>query len=178
VLLVLAVYLLMNAALMHVLPLDQLAASELPAADAARVVFGERGATLITALSFASLLPLIFAVLLTSTRILYAMADDGGAPKQLAFVNAGGTPAYALLASAAVALAFTATRTFDAIATVAAFFAVASYAGAFVSLLVLRRREPDLPRPFRSWGYPWTTIAVLAGAVALLAGMVVATLSR
>jgi len=172
VLLVIAVYLLMNVALMRVLPLEQLAASELPAADAARAVFGDRGATIITALSFASLLPLIFAVLLTSTRILYAMADDGGLPRRLAFVNTGGTPAYALLASAAAALAFITTRTFDAIAGVAAFFAVVSYAGAFVSLLVLRRREPGLPRPFRSWGYPWTTIAVLAGAIVFLAGMV------
>jgi basic amino acid/polyamine antiporter, APA family len=173
VLLVIAVYLLMNLALMRVLPPAQLAASELPAADAAAVVFGSRGATLITALSLGSLLPLIFAVLLTSTRILYGMAADAAIPRRLAFVNAGGTPAYALLLSAAAALAFVTTGTFNRIAGVAAFFAVVSYAGAFVSLLVLRRREPDLPRPFRSWGYPGTTIAVLAGALIFLAGMVV-----
>lgn len=173
VLLVIAVYLLMNLALMRVLPVAQLAASDLPAADAAAVVFGSRGATLITALSLGSLLPLIFAVLLTSTRILYGMAAAAALPRRLAFVNAGGTPAYALLLSAAAALAFVTTGTFNRIAGVAAFFAVVSYAGAFVSLLVLRRREPDLPRPFRSWGYPWTTVAVLAGAVIFLGGMVV-----
>jgi APA family basic amino acid/polyamine antiporter len=38
---------------------------------------------------------------------------------------------------------------------------------------VLRRREPELPRPFRSWGFPWTTLAVLAGALIFLGGMVV-----
>jgi APA family basic amino acid/polyamine antiporter len=173
VLLVIAVYLLMNLALMRVLPRAQLAASDLPAADAAAVVFGSGGATLITALSLGSLLPLIFAVLLTSTRILYGMAEDAALPRRLAFVNTGGTPAYALLLSGAAALAFVTTGTFNRIAGVAAFFAVVSYAGAFVSLLVLRRREPDLPRPFRSWGYPWTTIAVLAGAVIFLGGMVV-----
>ena len=87
VLVVIAVYLLMNVALMRVLPLEMLAASELPAADAAGVVFGERGATLITALSLGSLLSLIIAVLLTSTRILYAMAEDAALPRRLAFVE-------------------------------------------------------------------------------------------
>ena len=173
VLLVIVVYLLMNVALMRVLPLDRLASSELPAADAAGVVFGARGSTIITALSLGSLLALISAVLLTSTRILYGMADGGALPRRLAFVTVGGTPAPALMVSAAAALAFVGTRTFDRIAGVAAFFAVVSYAGAFVSLLVLRRREPDLRRPFRSWGYPWTTMAVLAGALFFLGGMVV-----
>jgi APA family basic amino acid/polyamine antiporter len=69
-------------------------------------------------------------------------------------------------------LLFITTGTFEAIAGVAAFFAVLSYAGAFVSLLVLRHREPDLPRPFKSWGYPWTTILVLAGATVMLGGIV------
>jgi len=172
-LVVIAVYLLMNAALMRVLPLATLAASELPAAEAAGVVFGDRGATLITALSLGSLLPLIFAVLLTSTRILYGMAADAALPRRLAFVSAGGTPSYALLLSAAAGLIFVTTRTFDRIAGIAAFFAVVSYTSAFVSLLVLRHREPGLPRPFRSWGYPWTTLAVLAGALIFLGGMVV-----
>jgi APA family basic amino acid/polyamine antiporter len=173
VLLVIAVYLLMNIALMRVLPLDRLAKSALPAADAAGVVFGPHGPTIITALSLGSLLPLISAILLTATRVLYAMANAGALPRRLALVTAGGTPAPALVVSAVAALAFVGTRTFDVIAGVAAFLAVVSYAGAFVSLLVLRRREPDLPRPFRSWGYPWTTIAVLAGAFFFLVGMAV-----
>jgi APA family basic amino acid/polyamine antiporter len=58
------------------------------------------------------------------------------------------------------------------LAIIFAFFAVTSYVGAFISLLVIRRREPGLQRPFRSWGYPWTTMVVLAGACSLLAGTV------
>ena len=173
VLLVIAVYLLMNIALMRVLPLDQLASSDLPAADAAGLVFGERGALLITVLSFGSLLPLISAILLTATRILYALADDGVVPRRLAAVSTGGTPIPALLVSALLALLFLIAPSFDTIAGIAAVFAVVSYAGAFVSLLVLRHREPDLPRPFKSWGYPWTTIAVLIGALLFLGGMIV-----
>ena len=43
---------------------------------------------------------------------------------------------------------------------------------AFISVIVLRRREPDLPRPYRVWGYPWTTLIVIAGSIAFLAGAV------
>ena len=173
VLIVTAVYLLMNVALMRVLPAGRLAASELPAADAAGLVFGARGSWLITVLSLGSLFPLLSAILLTSTRVCYAMAADGVIPRRFAFVTAGGTPRPALIASAAAALLFVTTRTFDVIAGVAAVLAVVSYGGAFVALLVLRRRAPELPRPFKSWGYPWTTVAVLAATVVFLGGMVV-----
>jgi APA family basic amino acid/polyamine antiporter len=63
-------------------------------------------------------------------------------------------------------------RTFESIATVGGIFAVLSYCGAFVALLVLRAREPNLPRPFRSWGYPWTTMLVLIAGLGLLAGTI------
>jgi APA family basic amino acid/polyamine antiporter len=100
------------------------------------------------------------------------MGADGLISPAVGFVDRRGTPGVALLVSTAAALALLMTGTFESIATVFAFFAVTSYAGAFVSLLVLRRREPDLRRPFRSWGYPWTTLLVLAGALALLVGTV------
>jgi APA family basic amino acid/polyamine antiporter len=44
---------------------------------------------------------------------------------------------------------------------------------AYISLIVLRWREPDLPRPYRAWGYPWTTAIVLIGSVIFLAGAVI-----
>jgi len=172
VVIVIVVYLLMNLALMRVLPLPVLATSTLPAADATQLLLGSRGATVITALAAFSLLPLIFAVMLTAPRILYAMGHDGLLPSSFGLVNSGGTPWVALLLSTGAAIALLATRTFEAISALSAFFAVASYAGAFVSLLILRRREIDLPRPFRVWGYPWTTIAVLLGSFAFLGGMI------
>jgi APA family basic amino acid/polyamine antiporter len=44
----------------------------------------------------------------------------------------------------------------------------------YLSVIVLRRREPDLPRPYRVWGYPWTTIIVLLGSVSFLIGAILA----
>lgn len=172
VVVVMAVYLLMNLALIRALPIAELAESALPVADAARAVMGERGETAITFISLLSPLSNISAVLLCAPRILYAIGSDGLAPRGTAFVDQGGTPSVSLVISTAVALALLATGGFESIATVFAFFAVTSYAGAFVSLLVLRRREPDLPRPFQAWGYPWTPLLVLAGAIALLIGLV------
>jgi basic amino acid/polyamine antiporter, APA family len=171
-LVVIAVYLLMNVALLRVLPLPQLATSTLPAADATQLLVGARGGMLITALSTFSLLPLISAVMLMAPRILYAMGRDGMLPPAVGFVDRAGTPLVAMVITAGGALALLATRTFEVMSAMSAFFAVASYSGAFIALLVLRRREKDLPRPFRVWGYPWTTIAVLVASLAFLVGMV------
>jgi APA family basic amino acid/polyamine antiporter len=173
VLIVMVVYLLMNLVLVRVLPVDVLASSTLPVADAAKTWLGERGETVVTALAILSPLSLVSAVLLCAPRILHAMGSDGLIGGRVSFVDERGTPAVALLYSTVAALAVLTTGTFESIATVFAFFAVTSYAGAFVSLLVLRARESELARPFRSWGYPWTTAIVLAGALALLVGTIV-----
>ena len=79
----------------------------------------------------------------------------------------------ALLVSAVVAVLFIVFgRTFEQVITVLAFFFVANYTLSFTSLFVLRRREPDTPRPYRAWGYPWTTAMALLGSIAFLAGAI------
>jgi APA family basic amino acid/polyamine antiporter len=63
-------------------------------------------------------------------------------------------------------------QTFERVITVLAFFFVANYALSFLSVFVLRRREPEKARPYRAWGYPWTTALALIGSVLFLAGAV------
>lgn len=169
---VIAVYLLVNVALLRVLPAGTIAASILPAADAAGALAGERGETIIVGLSVLSVLSLINAVLLCSPRIAYAMSVDGLLPERLSRVDARGTPAAALAASTLISLAMLSSGGFETMVTIGGSFAIVSYAGAFLSLLVLRAREPGLPRPYRSWGHPYTTALVLAVSVAMLAGTV------
>jgi APA family basic amino acid/polyamine antiporter len=102
------------------------------------------------------------------------MSRDGLFSRRAQAVNAGGTPTTALLLSAAVAVLFiVSARTFQAVITVLAFFFVANYTLSFTSVFVLRRREPDRDRPYRAWGYPWTTAMALVGSVAFLAGVMV-----
>jgi APA family basic amino acid/polyamine antiporter len=167
---VIVVYLLVNVALLQVLPLGDLARSTLPAADAAQVLLGGRGREIITILSIVSLPPMLNAILMIGTRILFAMGRDGLLWRRAASVTERGTPAAAMLATTAVALALIATGTFQRLVAVVAFFLAANYAVCCLALVVLRRREPNLRRPYHAWGYPWSAALVLAGAAAFLVG--------
>jgi APA family basic amino acid/polyamine antiporter len=172
VLVVIAMYLLINLALLHVLTIPQLAASKLPAADAAQIIFGNTGSRFIIALSFLTLLSLINSVLLGATRIIFAISRDGLFASGAASVSAGGTPRFALLITALAAMLLVATASFERIIAIAAIFFVANYAVSYAALLVLRHTAPELPRPFRVWGYPWTTLLVLAGSLLFLVAAV------
>src|SRR5262252_10447549 len=110
---VIVVYLLVNVALLTVLPLGDLARSTLPAADAAQVLAGRRGGAIITILSIVSLPPMLNAILMIGTRILFAMGRDGLLWSRAAAVNEHGTPSTAMFATTVVALALVATGTFQ-----------------------------------------------------------------
>ena len=167
---VIVVYLLVNLALLSVLPIGDLARSTLPAADAAQILLGGRGREVITILSIVSLPPMLNAILMIGTRILFAMGRDGLLWRRAASVTARGTPAPAMLATTVVALALVATGTFQRLVAVVAFFLAANYVVCCLALFALRRSEPDRARPFRAWGYPWSVAVILAGAVAFLVG--------
>jgi APA family basic amino acid/polyamine antiporter len=173
VLLVVAIYLVVNLAYVHVLPMSKLAGEPLAAGAVARVLFGEYGDKVIRILAILSLLSTINAYTLTAPRILYAMSCDELFHHRASRVNKGGTPTVTLLISTMVAIAFILSAKFSAILAALAFFFVANYSMGYISVIVLRWREPDLPRPYRAWGYPWTTLLVLAGSIAFLVGAVI-----
>ena len=168
---VIVVYLLVNLALLAVLPVPILARSTLPAADAAQIIMGVRGAQAITLLSLISLPPLLNAIMMIGTRILFAMGRDGLLWSRTATVNAGGTPGVATLVTTAVAIVLIVSGTFQRLVAMASFFLAANYSVCCLALVVLRRREPELVRPFRAWGYPWSAGIVLAGAAVFLIGV-------
>jgi APA family basic amino acid/polyamine antiporter len=170
---VVVVYLLVNLALLHVLPISQLAGSMLPAADAAQVVFGSGGQRLVTLLSLISLLPLLNAILMVGTRILYALSRDIPRWSRASDVSEGGTPVVAMLLTASGAMVLAASGTFEKLVAIASFFLAANYFVCCLALLVLRWKEPDLPRPFRAWGYPASAILVAGGAGVFLVGAIV-----
>jgi APA family basic amino acid/polyamine antiporter len=168
---VIVVYLLVNLALLAVLSVPSLARSTLPAADAAQAIMGVRGAQTITLLSLISLPPSLNAMMMIGTRILFAMGRDGLVWSRTASVNPRGTPGIATLVTTAVAIALIASGTFQRLVAMASFFLAANYSVCCVALVVLRRREPGLARPFRAWGYPWSAGIVLVGAAAFLTGV-------
>ena len=172
VLSIIAIYVLVNLALLRVQPLSQIAGENLAVGSAASVIFGAYGDRVIRSLAIVSMLSTINAYTLSAPRILYAMSCDGLFSHHATRVNKGGTPTVTLFISTIVAVLFIVSGTFEKVLAVIAFFFVAYYSMAFISVILLRWREPDLPRPYRVWGYPWTTLIVLIGSIAFLAGAV------
>ncbi len=170
---VIAIYLLVNLALLYVLPISKIAGQDFAAGMAAQVIFGRHGDTIFRSLTILSMLSAINAYHLMATRVLFAISRDGLFAKKAATVNQGGTPTAALFTSATVAVLFIVFgQTFDKVITVLAFFFVANYTLSFISVFVLRRREPKKERPYRAWGYPWTTALALLGSVLFLVGAI------
>jgi basic amino acid/polyamine antiporter, APA family len=170
VLLLSAIFLLTNAALLHVLGVAGIAREDLPVAALGAAIFGRAGDTIVRASMVVALVALVNGVILAATRVLYAMSRDGWGARAFIRVNKGGTPSMALLVSTAVTMAFLLSGQFNRVIAITAFFFVAKYAMSYFAVFMLRRREPETPRPYRSWGYPWTVGLAVAGSVAFLAG--------
>ena len=175
VLTITAIYLLVNVALLYVLPISGFAGREFAAGEAANVIFGQYGDAVFRSVTIVSMLSSINALHLMATRVIFAMSRDGLFSERAATVNAGGTPTVSLFLSASVSVLFIVFgQTFDRVIIVLAFFFVANYILSFISLFVLRHREPEKPRPYRAWGYPVTPGLALVGSVLFLAGAVYA----
>jgi APA family basic amino acid/polyamine antiporter len=115
-----AIFLLVNAALLHVLPIDKLAASQMPAADAAALIFGNRGRVVILVLSLVTAISTINASLMITPRILFAMARDGLMPGSITSINSGGTPSTALLLCTAASIGLVLSGSFETLVAMAA----------------------------------------------------------
>ncbi len=172
-LLVAALYIVLNLAFLRVLPLSVLAHSELPAADAARIILPRGGAELVTVISLLTVLSLVNAVMLMTPRILLAIGRDGFFTQKAATVSAGGTPRVALVISSLAATLLILCGTFNQIIALAAVLFLLNYVSAYSAMFVLRRREPLTVRPYRAFGFPYTTGIVLLGSVLFLVAAVV-----
>lgn len=167
-LMVVALYLVINLAFLRVLPMPVLAASTLPAADAARLVLPGGGAEFITVLSLCTVLSLLNNCTLAGPRILFALGRDGFLSRKTAMVSEGGTPRVALAATTVTTIIVVLTGTFDQIIALFAVLFLLNYVSAFLAVFVLRRTQPSLPRPYKAFGYPFSTATVLLGSLALL----------
>ncbi|MFN4865727.1 MAG: APC family permease [Cyanobium sp.] len=173
VLAVTGLYLLINAALLHVLPLPLLAGSPLPAALAAEALVGPAGGAVITAVALLALLGLINTVVMAAPRILLGLGRAGLLPPLTTRVNAGGTPVSALLLTSGTSAVLVLAGSFERLLSLGAVLYVALPLTGICSLVALRMREPELARPFRCWAYPLPPLLVGVVSLAFLAGMAV-----
>jgi len=168
---IMGIYLLLNLAVLYVLPMNQIAGNNFVLGTAAERVFGTYGDTVIRAIMIISLLSCLNANQLFCSRTLYKMSYDRLFFRAASRVNQGGTPVLALLLSTIVGIIFV-VGGFERVVAMLSFFFVANYTLSYSSMFMLRKREPDMPRPYRAWGYPWTTgVALLASAIFLIASL-------
>jgi len=164
---VVVIYLLINAAVLYVLPMSEIAGNNFSLGLAAQRVFGPHGDIVFRSIMVLALFSTINALHLMGARVIYAMSRDGLFFRGVSRINKGGTPTLGLLLSALVGVAF-AVFSFDRVIAMLAFLFVTNYLLSFISLFLLRLRDPDMPRPYRAWGYPWTTALALLGSVGFL----------
>jgi APA family basic amino acid/polyamine antiporter len=153
--------------------MSQLADSKFAGADAMSLIFGARSGQILAILALLSLIGIINAIIMVTPRILFALGREGLFTKKAAAVNKGGTPVVALAITAICAVVLSSVGSFELLLAIGQLFAVVITILLIVSLFVLRRREPDTPRPFRTWGYPFAPFVMLVFAVLLFFGYIV-----
>ncbi|HEY2461257.1 MAG TPA: amino acid permease [Candidatus Acidoferrum sp.] len=162
------IYLVFSAACLKVLPFASVAASAHIGSDVVEHVAGRGAAAWITLAMAISALGSMNSSVLSGARVPYAMARDG-----IFFRVADGihakyrTPAKALIFQGVLASVMALSGTFEELTNLFIFATWIFYGFAVVALFRLRRTEPEMPRPYRCWGYPWVPGLFVAGALAL-----------
>ena len=176
--LVILIYVLLNMAFFHVLPVSEWANSSLAAADVAKVIFGKNGAIIVTLIAIFSLISILNAFMMIPTRILYGLSRDGFFIQKGTKINKGGTPIVALLFSSLFSFVLICIGSFEVLFSFGTFMSVIVWGLAYCSLIKLRNKEPDLPRPYRSLWYPWLNYLAILITLGLLIGFVYSDLKN
>lgn len=167
------IYLLANVAYVAALGVQRSASSERIAAEAVSQIFGPGAGKLIALAILISMFSAANAVVLTSSRVFFAMARDGHFFARMGAIHPRyETPSFAIIASCAWAALLTVTGTFEQLLTYVVFTGWAFYALGAATIFYYRRREPDAPRPFRVPGYPWTPLLFILVAAAIVCNTV------
>ena len=166
---VVVMYLIVNAAYLWVLSVPEMAASQLVASDAAQRIFGVVGASIISALVMLSTFGALNGSTMTGPRILYAMAEDRLFFKPIAHVHPRyRTPDASILLCATLGIAYVSIRSFERLAGDFILGIWPFYALAVGAVFILRRRRPDVERPYRTAGYPAVPLVFLLASVLML----------
>jgi len=163
VVIIIVLYMLLNAALVKSTGLAALAGSELALAHALELVMSPAVGSAVVVAAILILLSHQNLAYMGAPRILHALAVDGFAAKRARKVGKGGNPIFAVLVTWVIAVGLIMLGGFEFLLLLSVFFFVPLYLSLIVGVLILRRREPDSERPYRAWGHPYSTIACLVG---------------
>ena len=165
--LVIALYMLLNFALVKSTGLAALAGNELALAHALELVVSPAASSIIVVASILILLSHQNLGYMGGPRILQALAEDGLAAQRAQKVGTGGNPVFAVMVTWLVTVALILIGGFEFLLLLSVFFYVPLYLALITGVLILRRREPHAERPYRAWGHPFSSIACLIGWIVI-----------
>jgi APA family basic amino acid/polyamine antiporter len=148
-------YILVNYIYLYALPMEDTVGVLRIAEKATGALFGSSTGALISALVLISVFGALNGTILVGPRVYYAMAKDGLFFRKVAHVHPRfRTPGFSILIQAIWASLLTLSGTFEQIFTFAMFIAIAFWIIATAAVFTLRKKRPDMPRPYKTWGYP------------------------
>lgn len=166
---VVALYLAIDAIYLKVVPIEQMPGRPLIAADVAEALIGPIGAVLVAGAVALSTFGTLNGSMMTGPRVFYAMAEDGLFFRALAKIHpVHRTPGGAILLSIGLGVVFVSYQGFAELADQFVIGIWPFYALAVAAVIVLRRRRPELARPYRTWGYPVVPLLFLVATVFVL----------
>ncbi|MBS1824400.1 MAG: amino acid permease [Acidobacteria bacterium] len=167
---VVVIYLLANAAYFFVLSAQQVATTDRVAAEMMRRIMGDSGAAAVSLAAMLSIFAALNGSILTGSRVPYAMARDGMFFRPISVVHPRWcTPSNAILAMCVWSAILVLSGRYEQLFTYVIFSTWILYGMATASVIVLRKKRPDMPRPYRTVGYPVVPGLFVLVAIALLA---------
>jgi APA family basic amino acid/polyamine antiporter len=164
---VIALYMLMNVALVKSAGLAALAGSDLALARALELATLPAASSIIVIAAILILLSHQNLEYMGGPRILQALAVDGFATSRARKIGKSGNPIFAINVTWVVTVVLIWIGGFEFLLLLSVFFYVPIYLAMVIGVLILRKREPDAERPFRAWGHPYSTIVCLIGWVVI-----------
>jgi basic amino acid/polyamine antiporter, APA family len=160
-LIVLVLYVALNAVFLHTTPIAKLSGQLDVARIAGSYIFGEIGGRIVSAMICIGLVSSISAMMWIGPRVMMTMGEDIPALRIFARKSANGAPAYAILFQFAISVVLLFTRSFEAVLDFIQFGLLFCSFFTVLGVIKLRITRPDLPRPYRAWGYPVTPLVFL-----------------
>lgn len=170
--LVTILYVLVNAAVLHVLPVSAIAGSDLAVGDAAKVTLGAFGDKAVTLVGLLSLAAIVNLQVMASPRIIWRMAKDGLLPSVIGRVAPNGAPWVSVILVVLASFVLAATGSYETIVTIYAPWSIGAILMVCLSAIKLRISEPELPRPWKMPLFPWIAIGASLVQASLIAVVV------
>jgi APA family basic amino acid/polyamine antiporter len=163
VVIVIALYMLINTALVKSAGLAALAGTDLALAQALELAFTPAAGSVVVVAAILILLSHQNLAYMGGPRILQALAEDGFAARRAQKVGKGGNPVFAVLITWILSVGLIFLGGFEFLLLLSVFFYIPLYLAVILGVIILRRREPGSERPYRAWGHPYSTFFCLAG---------------